>query len=118
MAAPIVTRTAVKKMLEITRREEFSASHRLHNPELSDEENVGLYGPCNNLYGHGHNYALEVCVRGEVPESGMVMTKSLPCSGTEWTSIRPPCISTILRVVGRPFQTGFKRNETRHEWTL
>ena len=71
--ALIVTKTALRKMLEITRREEFSASHRLHNPQLSDEQNVELYGPCNNLHGHGHNYALEVCVRGEVPESGMVM---------------------------------------------
>jgi len=61
-------------IVEITRREEFSASHRLHNPRLSDEENAALYGPCNNLNGHGHNYELEVTVRGEVPaETGMVM---------------------------------------------
>ena len=61
------------RRVEITRREEFSASHRLHDPSLSDEENVALYGPCNNLHGHGHNYALEVCLIGEVPQSGMVM---------------------------------------------
>ena len=73
MDVSLVTKTAVKKMVEITRREEFSASHRLHDPNLSDEENVELYGACNNLYGHGHNYALEVCVRGEVPQSGMVV---------------------------------------------
>ena len=65
--------TTTKRTVEITRREEFSASHRLHDPSLSDEENVALYGACNNLYGHGHNYALEVCVSGEVPTSGMVM---------------------------------------------
>ena len=59
--------------VEITRSEEFSASHRLHDPALSDEENVRLYGICNNRYGHGHNYQLEVTVRGEVPASGMVM---------------------------------------------
>lgn len=60
--------------VEITRREEFSASHRLHNPKLSDEENRRLYGICNNPNGHGHNYAVEVTVRGTVPEStGMVM---------------------------------------------
>jgi 6-pyruvoyltetrahydropterin/6-carboxytetrahydropterin synthase len=65
MAAPIV---------EITRREEFSASHRLHNPALSAEENRALYGICNNENGHGHNYELEVTVRGEVPaRTGMVM---------------------------------------------
>ena len=64
MARPIV---------EIHRREEFSASHRLHDARLSDEENRRLYGICNNPNGHGHNYELEVTVRGEVPESGMVM---------------------------------------------
>jgi len=63
-----------KHIVEITRREEFSASHRLHNPSLSDEENERLYGICNNLHGHGHNFELEVTVRGEVsPETGMVM---------------------------------------------
>jgi 6-pyruvoyltetrahydropterin/6-carboxytetrahydropterin synthase len=60
--------------VEITRREEFSASHRLHNPELSDGENRALYGICNNPNGHGHNYELEVTVRGPVPDrTGMVM---------------------------------------------
>ncbi|MCH2106328.1 MAG: 6-carboxytetrahydropterin synthase [Planctomycetes bacterium] len=61
------------RRVEITRREEFSASHRLHDPSLSDEENVALYGPCNNPHGHGHNYAVEVSLSGEVPKSGMVM---------------------------------------------
>ena len=61
------------RTLEITRREEFSAAHRLHDRALSDDENIALYGPCNNLHGHGHNYAVEVSVRGEVPASGMVM---------------------------------------------
>ena len=61
-------------VVEITRREEFSASHRLHNPAFSDEENRRLYGICNNRNGHGHNYELEVTVRGAVPEAtGMVM---------------------------------------------
>jgi 6-pyruvoyltetrahydropterin/6-carboxytetrahydropterin synthase len=57
--------------VEITRREEFSAAHRLHDPRLSDEENRRLYGPCNT--DHGHNYAVEVTVRGPVPRSGMVV---------------------------------------------
>ena len=61
-------------MITITRRVEFSAAHRLHNPELSDEENRRLYGVCNNPMGHGHNYAVEVSVRGDVPaKTGMVM---------------------------------------------
>jgi 6-pyruvoyltetrahydropterin/6-carboxytetrahydropterin synthase len=59
---------------DITRREEFCASHRLHNPLFSDERNRELYGICNNPNGHGHNYELEVTVRGEVPsDTGMVM---------------------------------------------
>ena len=44
----------------LTRRYRFSASHRLHNGALSSEENAALYGKCNNPYGHGHNYAVEV----------------------------------------------------------
>ena len=60
-------------VVEITRREEFSASHRLHDPALSEEENRSLYGICNNPHGHGHNYELEVTVRGPVAPSGMVL---------------------------------------------
>ena len=60
--------------IEITRREEFSAAHRLHNPALSDAQNRTLYGVCNNAHGHGHNYELEVTVRGRIDaETGMVM---------------------------------------------
>ena len=59
--------------VEITRREEFSAAHRLHDPSLDDAENARIYGICNNPNGHGHNYALEVTVRGPVPRSGMVL---------------------------------------------
>lgn len=59
-------------VVEITHTEEFSASHRLHNPSLSEAENQRLYGPCYNL--HGHNYELSVTVRGEIPpDTGMVM---------------------------------------------
>jgi len=62
------------RIVEITRTEEFSASHRLHEPALGDDENRELYGVCNNPNGHGHNYLLEVTVRGEVaPDTGMVM---------------------------------------------
>ncbi|KAB8143325.1 6-pyruvoyl tetrahydropterin synthase [Chloroflexia bacterium SDU3-3] len=52
----------------------FSAAHRLHAPQLSDEENRELYGKCNNPNGHGHNYTLEVSVRGAIdPSTGMVI---------------------------------------------
>ena len=55
------------------RRYRFSASHRLHSDAMSDAENSATYGKCNNPYGHGHNYTLEVTVSGPVePETGMV----------------------------------------------
>ena len=53
-------------MFRVTRRYEFAASHRLHAHSLSDDENRLLYGKCNNPYGHGHNYELEISVRGPV----------------------------------------------------
>jgi 6-pyruvoyltetrahydropterin/6-carboxytetrahydropterin synthase len=57
----------------LTRRYIFSASHRLHSDELSEAENRATYGKCNNPHGHGHNYALEVTVSGQViPQTGMV----------------------------------------------
>ncbi len=57
----------------LTRRYWFSASHRLHSDEMSAEENQAVYGKCNNPHGHGHNYALEVTVAGQVdPRTGMV----------------------------------------------
>ena len=57
----------------LTRRYRFSASHRLHSPEMSGEENRATYGKCNNPHGHGHNYALEVTVSGPVDSAtGMV----------------------------------------------
>jgi 6-pyruvoyltetrahydropterin/6-carboxytetrahydropterin synthase len=59
--------------IELGRRYRFSASHRLHSPEMSEEENRRVYGKCNNAYGHGHNYVLEVSVSGTVdPATGMV----------------------------------------------
>ena len=51
-------------MFRVTRRYQFAASHRLHSTQLSDPENRRLYGKCNNPYGHGHNYVLEVSARG------------------------------------------------------
>lgn len=60
-------------IVRVTRRLHFSAGHRLHNSELSDEENRKIYGLCNNPAGHGHNYGLEVTLRGELdPRTGYV----------------------------------------------
>ncbi|MGB6199772.1 MAG: 6-carboxytetrahydropterin synthase [Candidatus Acidiferrales bacterium] len=59
--------------LRLTRRYPFSASHRLHGAHLSEEENQRAYGKCNNPYGHGHNYIVEVAVSGPVdPATGMI----------------------------------------------
>ncbi len=61
-------------MVYLTRKAEFAASHYYHNPDLSPEENLRLFGKCNNPHGHGHNYLLEVTVKGEVdPRSGFVV---------------------------------------------
>jgi 6-pyruvoyltetrahydropterin/6-carboxytetrahydropterin synthase len=57
----------------LTRRYMFSASHRLHSAALSAQENQDTYGKCNNPYGHGHNYALQVTFSGQVdPSTGMI----------------------------------------------
>ena len=63
-------------MLRLTKRYPFSASHRLHTAKLSEEENHRLFGKCNNPYGHGHNYTLEVSVEGVADEqSGMILAR-------------------------------------------
>ena len=51
-------------MFRVTRRYQFAASHRLHSAQLGAEENQRLYGKCNNPFGHGHNYVIEVSARG------------------------------------------------------
>jgi 6-pyruvoyltetrahydropterin/6-carboxytetrahydropterin synthase len=50
----------------VTRRLHFNAAHRVHNPALSETENTELFGKCNNPNWHGHNYILDVSVRGEI----------------------------------------------------
>lgn len=57
-------------MIRLSQKFEFSASHRLHNPTLSDEKNQSLFGKCNNPHGHGHNYVLQVTVAGLPDNSG------------------------------------------------
>ncbi len=65
MSAPVV---------HFSRRYRFSASHRLHAPGMSDEQNRNTYGKCNNPFGHGHNYVVEVTVAGPVaPDTGFVV---------------------------------------------
>jgi 6-pyruvoyltetrahydropterin/6-carboxytetrahydropterin synthase len=63
--------------IHLTRRYRFAASHRLHSSQLGEEENQRVYGKCNNPYGHGHNYVLEVAVSGPVdPATGMIANLS------------------------------------------
>ncbi len=61
-------------MIYLTRRERFSAAHRLFNPALSDQENLEQFGPCANPNWHGHNYVLWVTIKGKInPETGYVV---------------------------------------------
>ncbi len=81
MAAPVVY---------LTRRAQFNAAHRLHSADLSDEENRQVFGKCNNLYGHGHNYVLEVTIKGEVdPRTGMVINLTDLKAAIEEAIIKP-----------------------------
>ena len=59
--------------IELGRRYHFAASHRLHTDKLSEAENSRVFGKCNNPYGHGHNYTVEVRFSGPVNSStGMI----------------------------------------------
>jgi 6-pyruvoyltetrahydropterin/6-carboxytetrahydropterin synthase len=61
-------------MISLTRRYHFPASHRLHAAQLSEAENERIYGKCNNPFGHGHDYVLEITVCGEVnPATGLLL---------------------------------------------
>lgn len=63
-------------MTSITRRYRFSASHRLHSDALSAAENERLYSKCNNPFGHGHDYTLEVTASGPMGEAdGMILSR-------------------------------------------
>lgn len=64
--------------IAIYRKEHFNAAHRLHNPLLSDEENMRIYGKCNRPNYHGHNYELIVKLTGQVDErTGYIMDTKL-----------------------------------------
>lgn len=59
--------------VQLGRRYRFAASHRLHTAQFSEEENYRVFGKCNNPYGHGHNYTLEVLLSGKIdPATGML----------------------------------------------
>ena len=60
-------------MVRLSQTFEFCASHRLHSPALSDEENRRTYGKCNNPHGHGHNYELQVTLAGKPDARGVLI---------------------------------------------
>ena len=64
-----------RPLVYLSRRQTFSAAHRLHSQKLTDEDNKRVFGKCNNANGHGHNYAVEVVVKAPVDEdvTGMAM---------------------------------------------
>ena len=63
-----------ESMIYLTRKCEFSASHFYHNPEWTEAENRRVFGKCANLNGHGHNYTLEITVKGDIdPLTGFVV---------------------------------------------
>jgi 6-pyruvoyltetrahydropterin/6-carboxytetrahydropterin synthase len=79
-------------MFRVTRRYEFAASHRLHSAGLTEEENRRIYGKCNNPFGHGHNYVIEVSARG-------------PIDGTTGRAVDTAALdSLVARDVLGPFQ--------------
>jgi 6-pyruvoyltetrahydropterin/6-carboxytetrahydropterin synthase len=60
--------------IRLSRRYRFSASHRLYSDELSETENRAIFGKCANPYGHGHDYVLDVRVRGPLDaETGRIV---------------------------------------------
>jgi 6-pyruvoyltetrahydropterin/6-carboxytetrahydropterin synthase len=70
----LAVRTEESHMVRLSQKFEFSASHRLFNRELSDEENRRVFGKCSNANGHGHNYELQVTLAGEPERVDRVLT--------------------------------------------
>jgi 6-pyruvoyltetrahydropterin/6-carboxytetrahydropterin synthase len=61
-------------MIYLSRRERFSAAHRMYRTDWSDEKNLEIFGKCSNPHWHGHNYILWVTIKGEPStEYGFVM---------------------------------------------
>jgi 6-pyruvoyltetrahydropterin/6-carboxytetrahydropterin synthase len=72
-----VSRVIARPVAHLARRYHFSASHRLHVDALPEEENRAMFGKCNNPFGHGHNYVVEVMLSGPVDAvTGMVVNLS------------------------------------------
>lgn len=83
-------------------RFDFAAAHRLHVPNLSDDENRALFGKCNNPSGHGHNYQIEPVVSSPITENGSTVTLEQIERVTDATIIEP-FDHTNLNVDTEPF---------------
>ena len=111
-------------MIRTSQKFEFCASHRLHNPDLSDEENRRIFGKCNNPRGHGHNYELQVTLIGAPDSTGRLVPtteferivsetiiekfdhKNLNCELDEFKSVNPS-VENIARVIYQMLQPRF-----------
>jgi 6-pyruvoyltetrahydropterin/6-carboxytetrahydropterin synthase len=74
--SPLLTLTVFAReypMVRISQKFEFSASHRLYNPALSEEQNQETFGKCTNPHGHGHNYVLQVTLAGHANSDGLII---------------------------------------------
>jgi 6-pyruvoyltetrahydropterin/6-carboxytetrahydropterin synthase len=93
----VVLRTGEIPMVRFTQQFEFAASHRLHNPSLTDEQNRLAFGKCNNPLGHGHNYVVEVAMIGTPDDAGRMIDQ-------------PAMQSAVARVIDR-----FDHRHLNHE---
>ena len=63
-------------VMRLTRRYRFTAAHRLDTPSLTPQQNRQLYGKCNNPFGHGHDYVIDITVEGQVAEDGLLTNRA------------------------------------------
>ncbi|KAG0082364.1 hypothetical protein BGZ93_006415 [Podila epicladia] len=86
-----MTAATPTRIAYVTRIEHFSAAHRLNSVHLSVEENIALFGKCNHDSGHGHNYKVEVTIKGQInPVTGMVINIT-DLKKTLQTAVMDPC---------------------------
>jgi 6-pyruvoyltetrahydropterin/6-carboxytetrahydropterin synthase len=69
----VEARASERPMIRLSQKFEFSATHRLHNPGATAEENRRIFGKCNNPHGHGHNYEVQVTLLGEPDDYGLLV---------------------------------------------
>lgn len=72
----------------LTHQFEFSAAHRLDCPEWSPQQNLAVFGKCNNPSGHGHNYLLDICVAIEPSPTGLLVSPAVPPSAAPQKATR------------------------------